>query len=53
MYIYIFYLFLLLFHDIFFLPSFWALQILPPLTEISSPRFVRKGYRKSGLQFSF
>ena len=33
--------------------EFSVLQILPPLTEISSPRFVRKGYRKSGLQFSF
>jgi hypothetical protein len=27
----------------FFLYKFWALQILPPLTEISSSRFVRKG----------
>ena len=23
--------------------EFWVLQILPPLTEISSPRFERKG----------
>jgi hypothetical protein len=38
---------------IFFYTNFRALQILPPLQEISSSRFVRKGYRKSGLQFSF
>jgi hypothetical protein len=36
-FVYLFYLF------IFFLPNFRALQILPPLTEISSSRFVRKG----------
>jgi hypothetical protein len=29
--------------NFFFLYQFWALQILPPLTEISSSRFVRKG----------
>jgi hypothetical protein len=27
----------------FFSYQFWALQILPPLTKISSSRFVRKG----------
>jgi hypothetical protein len=26
--------------------EFWVLQILPPLTEISSSRFVRKGIHK-------
>jgi hypothetical protein len=29
---------------IFFLYTFWVLQILPSLTEISSSRFARKGY---------
>ena len=28
---------------------FWVLQILPPLTEISSPRFVEKGCNQFGL----
>ena len=31
----------------FLLHRFWALQILPPLTEISSSRFVRKGLQKA------
>jgi hypothetical protein len=31
---------------IFFLNKFWALQMLPPLIEISSSRFVRKGIQK-------
>jgi hypothetical protein len=30
----------------FLLHRFWALQIPPPLTKISSSRFVRKGMRK-------
>jgi hypothetical protein len=30
----------------FFSTNFWALQILPPLTEISPSRFVRKGIQK-------
>jgi hypothetical protein len=32
-----------LFYYFIFSYQFWALQILPPLTEISSSRFVRKG----------
>jgi hypothetical protein len=38
----LFYLFIYLFY-FFPLYEFWALQILPPLTEILSSRFVRKG----------
>jgi hypothetical protein len=37
------YLTLLFYFLILFFIQFWALQILPPLTEISSSRFVRKG----------
>jgi hypothetical protein len=35
-------LFICSFYYFFFLYQFWALQILPPLTETSSPRFVKK-----------
>jgi hypothetical protein len=39
-------LFIYSFYYFFFLYQFLALQILPPLTEISSPRFVRKRIQK-------
>jgi hypothetical protein len=47
-----YYLFIYFINNIFFsFYQFWALQILPPLTEISSSRFVRKkkDYTKFGL----
>jgi hypothetical protein len=37
------YIYFIIIIIIFFLYKIWDLQILPPLTEISSSRFVRKG----------
>jgi hypothetical protein len=42
----LFEIYLFIYVIIIFLHKFWVLQILPPLTEISSSRFVRKGMQK-------
>jgi hypothetical protein len=44
-----FFYYLFIYLVIFLLYRFWALQILPPLKEISSSRFVRKGHISIGL----